>query len=77
MEMEGVCGLLSRLVHISIMYGIVMDETHHVLPCVAFAELHRVCQQAAFAVRHSGRCPPYRLQLEVRRRLHLVFCMLG
>ena len=30
METGGVCGLLSRLVHIWVMYSMVMDETHHV-----------------------------------------------
>ena len=43
MEMGGVCGLLSRLVHIWVMYGMVMDETHHVFPGGGVGELLRVC----------------------------------
>ena len=55
--MGGVCGVLSRLVHIWVMYGMAMDETQHVFPGSGVGDLLRVCQQEAFAVLHLGRCP--------------------
>ena len=77
MEAGGVCRLLSRLVHIWVTYGMVMDETHHVFPGGGVGELLHVCQQKAFAMCHLGRCPADRLQLEVSGCLHRVFCVLG
>ena len=77
MEMGGVCGLLSRLVHIPVMYGMVMDGTHHVLLGGGLGKLLCVCQREAFAVRSLGRCPANRLHLEVRPRPHQALCVLG
>ena len=57
MGMGGVCALLSRLVHIWVMYGMVMNETHHVFPGCGVDELLRVCQQGAFLMCHLSRCP--------------------
>ena len=73
----GVCGLLNRLVHIWVMYGMVIDELHHVFPGNGVGELPRVCQQEAFAMCHLGRCPADRFQLEVCHCLLRFFCLLG
>ena len=54
MAIGGMCVLLSRLVHILGMYGMVMDQTHHVFPGSGVDELLPVCQQEPFAVRHLG-----------------------
>ena len=43
MEMGGVCGARSGLVDVSVMHGMVMDETLHVFPGGGVGELLRVC----------------------------------
>ena len=53
--MGGVCGVLSRLVHIWVMYGMVIDEMQHVFPGGGVGEFLCVCHQEAFAVRHLSR----------------------
>ena len=55
-EMGGVCGVLSRLVHIWVMYGMIMDQTQHAFPGSRVGELLRVCQQEPFATRHLCCC---------------------
>ena len=40
-----------------VMHGMVFDENWHVFPGGGVGELLRVCQQDAFVVYHSGRCP--------------------
>ena len=55
METGGVFGLLSRLMHVWVMYGMVMDETQHVFLGGGVGESLRVCQQEAFAMCHLGR----------------------
>ena len=54
-----------------------MDETQHVFPGSGVSELLRVCQREASAMRHWGRSHADFLKLEVRRRLHWVFRVLG
>ena len=57
MDMGGGSGLFSRLLHISVTYGMVTDETHHVFPCDRVGGLLRVCQQTAFPMCRLGRRP--------------------
>ena len=75
--MGGVCGLSNMLVHIWVMYHMVMDKLHHVFPDGVVPELLRVCQQDVFTVRHLGRCPADRVQMEVRCCIHPAFRVLG
>ena len=42
-ERRGVFRVLSRLVHLWVMYGMVMGEMQHVIPCGGVAELLPVC----------------------------------
>ena len=70
-------GLLSRLVHICVMYDMVIEQMHHVFPGCGAGDLLRVCQQEAFAMRHFGRCAADCFQLAVCRSFHQVFCLLG
>ena len=56
MEIQGVCGLLSRLLHIWVIYNMVVDGTHHVFPGGGVVELLSVSQQQALAMRHLCRC---------------------
>ena len=42
-EMGGMRGVLSRLLHLWVMRGMVMDETQHVLPGSRVADSFRVC----------------------------------
>ena len=54
--MGGLCGVLSRVVHIWVMYGMQMGDTQHVFPGDGVGQLLRVCQQEAFAVHNLGCC---------------------
>ena len=42
-RMRGIHGLLSRLLHLWVMHGMVMDETRHVLPDGWVGDSFRVC----------------------------------
>ena len=42
-EMGGACEARGGLVDVSVMHGMVMDETLHVFPGGGVGELHRVC----------------------------------
>ena len=77
MEMGGVCGLLSRLVHMLVKCRMVMDETHHVFPGGGVGELLCVCRQEACVMRHLNRCSADRFQLEVCRSFYRVFRVFG
>ena len=77
METGGLYGLLSRLMHIWVMYGMVMDKLQHAFPGGGVGKLFRVCQQEAFAMCPLGRRPADRFWFEVCRCLHQVFCVLG
>ena len=51
-----VCGARSRLLDVSVMHGMVMDEMLLVFPGSGVGELFCVCQQEVLAVYHFGRC---------------------
>ena len=57
MEMGSACGLLSRLMHIWVMYGMVMYDTQHVFPGGGVGESFLLCQQEVFAMCHFGPRP--------------------